>query len=58
MASAMTSDTSTWTPETGKPEIPLFRPRKADTRSALYPPLPPRGELRVTCPLLPLDRAP
>lgn len=54
----MTSDTSTWTPETGKPEIPLFRPRKADIRSALYPPLPPRGELRVTCSFLPLDRAP
>lgn len=54
----MASDNSTWTPETGKPQTPLLGPRKADICSALYPPLPSRGELYVTYPLLPLDPAP
>jgi hypothetical protein len=38
----MITDNSTWTPETGKPAIPLLRPRNADICSALYPPPPPR----------------
>lgn len=51
----MASDAPEWSPETGKPLTPLFRLCKANIRSALYPPLPSRGELYLTRPLLPLD---
>lgn len=54
----MATDESTWTPESGKPQISHLVPRKANIGSALYAPPPSGRELYVARPLFPPARAP